>query len=369
MEDPRVDLIGRRVDCFWHYEEVVPLKLVGFNPYLSAIYYGTESFFAEWLQEPTKSARPLNENDHLVPEVLFAVHDYLHCWALGAITALAPRLGLGTAPITRRNAEHLVLGHILSEAVATLGLDYWYLACTDLNAVCPIGTCVRGLTSSYDERFLEEYRRFDPSLDVQRPGFFDEFARFYCTGELAGFDARSVQRSAALLKWLSRQVIYATKEREFIRLWLSHLSSQDLGYDAARLQAPIACDAPWQRRLISELGALLWEKVKHDKLQSFAKPKGRPWSAPKGRAPDYRFTNWNAVTKLDASSSMNADEFEYWFWQMVSSHRFSACEQELLKLFPVLLEKRDVALALSVMRHEERLETGSREPRDLFFLN
>ena len=78
---------------------------------------------------------------------------------------------------------------------------------------------------------------------MQQPGFFAEFARFYCTGEFPGFDVRSVGRSAALLKWLSPQIVYATKEREYIRTWLAHLSSEDLGYDAAKLEMPIAWQA------------------------------------------------------------------------------------------------------------------------------
>jgi hypothetical protein len=370
MSDPHVGLVGRRVDCFWHYEDVVPVKVGGFNPFHSSIYYASRSLLAEWLAAPTKSARSLNENDHLVKEVLWAVHDYLHCWALGAIARLAPKLGLGRIPITRKNAEDLVFGHVLSEAVATLGLDYWYLACTDLNTVCPIGTCVRGLTAAYDERLLGEYRRFNRTLDVQRPDFFTEFARFYCTGEFPGFDARSIGRSAALLKWLSPQIVYATKEREYIRRWLTHLSGEDLGYEAAKLERPIACDAPWQRRLIAEIGVLLWEKVKEDKLHPFARPKGKPWHAPEGRTPDFRFTNWNSVSSGPRPTRpMSADEFEYWFWQMVSAHRYDACDPELFKLFPTLLEKRDAALALAVMRHQPAVSGTTREPQDLFLLN
>jgi hypothetical protein len=370
MSDPHVELVGRRVDCFWHYEGVVPLKLVGFNPFHSSVYYASESLFAEWLAGPAKSARSLNENDHLVPEVLFAVHDYLHSWALGAIAHLAPKLGLGRAPITKKNAEDLVFGHVLSEAVATLGLDYWYLACTDLNEVCPIGTSVRGLTTGYDERFLGEYRKFNRALDVQRPGFFPEFARFYCTGEFPGFDVRSVGRSPLLMKWLSPQVVYATKERAYIRTWLSHLSSEDLGYDDAKLDMPIACDAPWQRRLTAEIGALLWEKVKEDKLHAFAPPKGAPWQAPRGRTADFRFTNWNSVTREPLPSRPPTEnEFAYWFWQMVSAHRYASCDSELIKLFPTLLEKRDYALAISVMRHQPLVSGTTREPRDVFFLN
>ena len=66
---------------------------------------------------------------------------------------------------------------------------------------------------------------------------------------------------------------------------------------------------------------------------------------------------------------MAADEFEYWFWQMVSAHRYDSCDTELFKLFPTLLEKRDVHLALAVMRHQPVVSGTARELRDLFFLN
>jgi hypothetical protein len=68
--------------------------------------------------------------------------------------------------------EDLIFCHLLTEAVAVAGLDYWYLSCVELNDVVDLGTTVRNLTIPYHERQRAEVRRFCPSLEVQTPEFF-----------------------------------------------------------------------------------------------------------------------------------------------------------------------------------------------------
>ena len=43
--------------------------------------------------------------DQLMSEVLFAVHDYLHCWTYGLLRARFPKLGAGSAAIRADNLE------------------------------------------------------------------------------------------------------------------------------------------------------------------------------------------------------------------------------------------------------------------------
>jgi len=50
---------------------------------------------ARWLRNPAGSARDYNEDDLLVHEVFFAVHDYLYVWTAQPLRELVPEQRLG----------------------------------------------------------------------------------------------------------------------------------------------------------------------------------------------------------------------------------------------------------------------------------
>jgi len=150
---------------------------------------------ARWLRNPAGSARDYNEDDLLVHEVFFAVHDYLHVWTAQPLRELVPEQRLGRSPLAERDHEGLAFLQLVTEAAATVGLDYWCLSTFDINDVVPIGTTHHLLATQYCERDLEEYRRANRPFVVQTPAFFAELARFYCTGELTGFDVNDLRRS------------------------------------------------------------------------------------------------------------------------------------------------------------------------------
>ena len=126
MEDPAIRLVPRAVDAAWRYRQIAPVSVVGFNPWIKSVFYASESLFAAWLEDPYGSARAHNEDDLLVYEVLMAAHDHLHAWASLAIAALRPELRFGVGRITADKLEDHVFCHLLTEAVASGGLDYWY---------------------------------------------------------------------------------------------------------------------------------------------------------------------------------------------------------------------------------------------------
>lgn len=373
MEDPEIRLVPRAVDAAWRYRRIAPVSVVGFNPWIKSVFYASESLFAAWLADPYGSARAHNEDDLLVYEVLMAVHDHLHAWASLAIAALLPELRFGVGRITAANLEDHVFCHLLTEAVASGGLDYWYLATVDLNDVCDIGTRTRGLTSAYDERHLSEYRRYNPALDVQRVEFLGELTRFYCTGALRGFDLRAVRRSPRVHRWLVRELSYGARQRAYTRQWLAHLAGEELRHGPSQLEAPVACEAPWKEALVRDLSRLLWEKVKEGVAHPFGAgwDARESWAAPASKPIDYRFTNYNALPAALRAAPQHGpvDMFEYYFYQRVGRHRLATFDEELVKLFPSLIERRDVALVESVLRHQELLPEGRGEPRDLFFPN
>ena len=93
----------------------------------------------------------------------------------------------------------LAFCHLLSEAVAVMGLDYWTLCVREINEDCPIGTSAGPLTVSGLESWASECRKFNPSLDVQSVGFFRQLAEFYCSGEFDDFRASDPKRNPQLL--------------------------------------------------------------------------------------------------------------------------------------------------------------------------
>jgi hypothetical protein len=372
LTDPAVRLRPRAVDNRWEYEGLIPVKTAGFNPLYPAVYYSARSALADWLTNPYGPARALNFRERLMREVLMAAHDYLHVWAYGAIAQLCPRLGLGTRAITRANLDEMVFCHLLTETVATVGLDYWYLATVDLNKVCDVGSTLEGLTVGYHDRHLDEYRRFDPTLDVHTQAFFASVVRLYCRGVFVGFTTDDVRRSVLLYRWLHHELDYGKRQREYARLWLGYLAEPRIELTPAELTAPVALGARWQTTLVRELGALLWEKVKEDRLLSVP-PLAERWSSPEDRTPDFRFINLNSVGPAAAKrldwSQVTGASFNYFLYQSLTRLDLGSFDLELLKLFEVLTRNKDAALVRSVLGGQRRVPAVRGEPRDLFLLN
>jgi hypothetical protein len=373
LDDRESKLVARAIDARWHYEGILP-RLNGFNPLEGAVYYPAQSFLARWLRDPGASARTHNENDFLVKEVLFAVHDYLHAWAYRAIEALAPRKSFWKRPVTRAAVEELVFGHLVSEAVATVGLDYWFLCTVSLNDICDIGTRTDcGLTTDYHERFAGEYRRYNPTLCVQSPEFFALFTDFYCSGVFPGFDRRALRESPLVLRWLEHELRYSRLQRRYSRQWLSYLAPEGLAFDDSELGAPSSIDRAWKRRLVAQLGAMLWDKVKNGATHTLvARPRGLPWSSALDRPVDFRFTNLNWFPSSDAAqrakpSSDPASELNR-FYQTIAQVDFGRCSSALrAAIFPLARDSAFAAL-VQLLADRPRIRRREGEPRNLFFL-
>jgi hypothetical protein len=363
--DPRIRPTPRAVDNRWHYEGLVPQRITGFNPFDGRFFYAAESRLASFLAAPEGSARNHNEGDHLVYEVLLGVHDYLHAWAYGFIRARAPSLRLGQGEITAERVEELLFAHLLTEAAATVGWDYWTLSTTDLNEHCPIGTAHRNFAVEYRESLLPEYRRARPSLEVQRPAFFAEIAALYSSGALPGFTLEHLRRSPLLDHWLRHEIEYVLKQRRYFREWLAHLSG--LPIDPARADRPVACAAaPWQRALVADLGEALFALVKHgrDDAELDLAPIGSTWRAP-ACAIDWRFTNLAAGEDAPVEHAPSNDWLAI---QMISAVDYARADREKIPSIRALRARRDVAGLRALLDGEPRVGAVGAEPRDLLVL-
>ena len=333
MKDPHVRLALRPVDAKWAYHTDEDKTPTGWNPFRAEIYVATTSAFADWMQcdREQTDLRSLNEGDKLIDEAMFVVHDYLHIWAHSAIRQLRPELDFGVGPITDENFEDHAFALLVSEAVATVGLDYWYLCCQRIEDVLNIGTKFTTLTNQYSERQKAEFERFNPDFAVQDPRFFELIARFYCTGRFPGFGADDVRRSPLLFGWLEHELAYGVSQRNYSRSWLKHFQLDAENSSAVADGRPVACDEDWQVQLLRDLGEMLWAKVKHDE-ESFIDPRCAPedtWTAPTDRV-DFRFTNVNTlekrqqiVKKRDVTASQ-----AMWLCQMKARRRCPVGDKE-----------------------------------------
>ena len=375
LTDPTVGYIRRGVDARWNYEGEIHASLAGFNPTVSAVFYRAHSHVDAWMAHRDEDTRDYNYEDGLLGEATFLLHDYLHVWSCQWIAALCPEIGFGTAPVTAENLEDLTFCHLLTEAVATVGLDYWFLCAMDLNAELNLGTDFTHLTVSYQLRHEDEYRRFYPGFTAQTPGFLADLIRFYCTGEFLGFGKEDLARSPLLLKWLSHELEYGSAQREYSRQWLGYLSAETIAPPRAGFQAKVGVGKRWQKRLIGELSELLWSKVKHGQMEtppSRINPR-RAWRAPTKKPCDFRFLNWNALQArprldrrtLDLDKESN---FLHWFRQFVSQFDYAETAPELVAMKMELFGKRRRDLCEYLFRDQKRVEPHPREPVDLFLL-
>lgn len=373
MRDDSVKVEARGVDSRWSYAKVIGRSVSGFNPFQSVIFTGRNSSLANWLEKPRGSARKLNFDDRLVDEVLFAAHDYLHIWSYRWIARLWPELGFGEAEIGPENFEDMVFCHLLSEAVATVGLDYWYLSCVDLGDVVPIGSAKRGLTISYREDHAEEYRLFSNGFDVQRESFFQLIARFYCSGQFPGFSAEDMQLSPVLRGWLMHELRYGKLQREYCREWFAYMSGGRIGLSPKQLSRPVAHDSPKHEHLLREIGALLWAKVKQDDFadSGFRFDPSRLWSSETSRELRFQFLNLNSVGLPSAArrAKLSSRSTNYLVRQYLARLDFGAFPKDGHPFFDLVLRNGDLALAESLLGNFPRVEAGSCEPREIFLYN
>jgi hypothetical protein len=373
MRDPIVGFATRTIDASWTYQQILPTALGGFNPGVGKVFVPARSRIASWLGDPAQGVRPHNAADRLLREVLFAVHDYLHIWAYRVIRERRPDLGFGSLGGEVVDLEDLIFCHLLTEAVAVAGLDYWYLSCVELNDVVDLGTAVDNLTIPYHERQRAEVRRFCPSLEVQTPGFFATVVEIYCGGTFPGFDPDALRHSPLILDWVHKELQYGRLQREYTRLWFSYLLGRRLDESSARLRRPCEYQKPWQVALAAEIGELLWAKVKHGRLEAFSAASALD-DASYHRLPDrldFRFVNAQHLDLDDdgvlARADGNPESTRWLLRQLVGSYQLDdAVDRRAVER---ALAAGDLVILRALLRNANRLTAADGAPPLTFFLS
>jgi hypothetical protein len=377
LNDPQTQFQERAVDNSWRYAEILRLPVTGFNPWSLKIMVAQNSRLNQWLKQPKLSARDLNDHDLLIHEVLMAVHDYLHIWAYLAIGDLLPQLRFGWGEITKKNLDDYVFCHLLTEAIAVVGLDYWQLCQGGVNNYCQVGTMTESLAVTYHEGLLPECRKFNPTFSVQEPAFFEYISRFYCSGEFLGFNVKDLKRSPVLLRWLEHELSYGELQRQYTRQWLIYLSKENIQMTEPQLQSSVAIDKPWKAKLIKDLGQMLWEKVKFSKIQKFrAPPEPRArWTRSRDKALDFRFVNLNELIRLGEYSEKiwetknpHDPDYPYFVRQYLSRFDFASLDKDYSAMVGRLFANNDVAGLHAALKGQAKLRTSGPESIDLMSL-
>jgi hypothetical protein len=368
LEDPCVRFDTRAIDHGWSARGIGPMYMNGFNAATGAVFVAARSPLAQWLSDPYRGGRALNQEDRLVRELMFAVHDYLHVWSYRLIRELRPELRFGDRPDDPTTIEDHVFCHLVTEAVATVGLDYWYLSAIDLNEVVDIGTAFTTLTVSFHERYMPEYRRFAPELVTQRPSFFRTVADAYCRGTFSGFRARDAMQSPLLLRWMQEELTYGARQRTYAREWFSYLAGVPSAASARELARPVTCDEAWKRDLVDDVAAALWAKVKEGHVHRFgarsAVDRAQYDELPQDGLLDFRFVNVGRITLDDPTTLSRSDHrpssIEALLHQIVVAHERDGSVPDAA--MAKALATRDVELVRTLLARSPLVEGDERAP-------
>ncbi|MEO0336673.1 MAG: hypothetical protein AAF202_09770 [Pseudomonadota bacterium] len=332
----------------------------------------------DWIKKKSSSARKLNYDDRLVYEAMFLVHDYLHLWSYKMIQAHFPKIGFGIRPITKKNIEDFVFCHLVTEAAAVVGLDYWVLCQRGINEYCPLGSKSGPLTVSYAEKNIDEFRRFNPSFKVMKKDFFSKIAKFYCTGQFYGFDVHDVKRSPLLSEWLEHEIYYGDTQRVYTRAFLSLMASEDIPYDKKGLGKRVSTQGSWKSQLLEVIGDLLWEKVLEDQLHPCSRVRVKNgWSAARPRYNHWPYVNLNTCTEdefyegldnMEAGDLSKEDPGRHFVTQFVSRHKYSSFSEDEVELILRGFENKNYESIVYVCQGKKRLSLHRDEPRSLLML-
>lgn len=362
-QDPNVDLVSRGIDARWSYDGFIEKKanLSGFNPFDNAIFFPRNSKLDLWLNSKDRDIRKYNFRDRLVEEFFTALHDYLHVWSYQWIAELCPEIGFGKDPVHEKNLEDFAFCHLVSEAVATVGLDYWYLCANDIQKLLNVGSNFETLTVFYHVRDDEEFRIFNPNFNSQTKKFFKELFKFYCNGEFYGFDLSSVIQSPKTLRWLQHEVVYGQSQRIYSREWMIALSDQGLNFNQSKLASKFAFKEKWKIKLVDSLSELLWEKIIHDK-PNFAPRKLRHPYPKKPKFLNPKMMNLNKI------SLQGTSDFEFHYYQQLARCDFGGMDQKQKSFLTLLKNSNNIELCIDYLKDFKKIKPASKEPLYLFML-
>lgn len=267
LSEEGFSLKSRAVDMRWEYAGLFPEAInVGFAPFGDDILSPRISASSTWLSSPhRRDFALLNLDNRLLREVLFQVHDLFHMWAYRRMMNHPKGFAFGMVPINEKNLSDYVFCHLVSEAAATVGLDYWYLSQQSLGDFLGLPLDFKGLTVSYSQE-MDIALANETQISVHTPEFFSVICQLYTTGSLPGVEAKVLERVPSLTNWLRHELQYSEVQREYSYEWFSYLGGLPIPSKGQSL-SPIKADTAWRKEVIKDVGSELWRMTQQQKYQ------------------------------------------------------------------------------------------------------
>jgi hypothetical protein len=330
IDDTSIRFIPRRVDMRWYYRKAVPICVTGFNPFRNGIFYGQHSFLAEII---SSSNAPIRKDlDWYLYELFFAAHDYVHVWCVQELTRELGAFEDAAMLRDRNQQRRFIYTLLLSEAAATIAIDYWLLCQRPVSRILPRRPTFSALTTSFTHRDAARLRKIDAKMDVASKSFFDWLATAYFTGRFDGPSGSWGRLSGMQIDWVSAERVQANKQRRIATAWLSYLVGSRVVDDS--LYRGMSEYADLTRHIAEELwrccfaGKQLKTRNKGEVNTVFSQPKTNI---------DFRFVNVRDVDDLRRHVMKLSDPVQrrYFVSQYVSCFDYNdISRKEILALTP-----------------------------------
>lgn len=314
-EQSHVQILERPVDMTWYYDGIVPISVVGFNPFGRTVFFGSNSFAKAMLAADKKSSS--SKIDWYLYEILFLLHDYMHIWAVARMLDSLPHCSKPGVWEDTRSLSDLGFVLIISEAVATVAVDWWTLSRLDLTSVLQCKTAFRCLTTSFQRDDLLLARKIAGNFEVYTPRFFRWMAVGYLTGRFNGFDDVGQSSLEENAKWLVKEREYGIKQRDYARRWLTHLSNGKLELSSNSM---FALD-DFRISIIESLAGELWQLFAEGAPSELHIRGGRVELPVQSVSLNFEFTDlshvFDALSSLDVST-LSVRQFSFLAAQWLS---------------------------------------------------
>lgn len=362
----------RPIDIHWKYFGLIRNISSGFNPFESTIYIAKRSRLYQVMHRGPSVLKNQIQIDNFYYEFAFFLHDYLHLWSNSWASHYLSKLGIKIKSI-KDNFEDIVFIHLLSESVATVGLDYWYLCQTGVSDKFKLKTNFEALTVPYRSINDKIYKsRFDGKFQIKSLNFFHELSVFYCNGIFEGFSKRDLLSNDLIKSWISKELLYGKLQRKYIRQWLLYLSGDKKEWTEKKLTKEIILK-PWMYELINSIGKTLFDLVilKKNRVMP-GKNLGFKFLTQdcKNTKIDSRFINLK--TKKELMLAWKLEETKYWpclSAQIVSRLNFSKIPIKHKLAIKEIIEKKEFKKLIKYRDFQKwTIRKGKKEPRHLFQL-
>ena len=152
------------------------------------------------------------------------MHDFVHVWCIARLLPYFPHCaqpGALAGGTCNRDFAYLLM---MSEVVATVSIDFWYLLYADFKQ--DIGSDCRftTLTTIMKRPDIDKARTISPNFSVRSPEFLEWLAKAYFRSAFEGFEAASDASLNDIAPWLMREKWLSAAQRRIGSNWLSYLS-------------------------------------------------------------------------------------------------------------------------------------------------